>query len=84
MYIDNDALYFRGKLLVRTGHFHNECYERYRKDLHFALELLVEGEHKRESREKMRVLKPTRDGTWELVYAEYPFEIVPVHIKLRR
>ena len=84
MYTDENALYFRGKLLVRTGHFHEECYGRYRKNLHFALELLENGAHEKDSKEKMRVLKRSRNGVWELVYVECPSEIVLIHLKLRR
>ena len=84
MYTDEDALRFSGKLLVRTGHFHDECYGKYRKSLHFALELLETGTHRRESREKVRVIKPSKDCPWELVYAETGSEIVLIHMKRRR
>lgn len=76
MYISNDEPpSFRGKKLVETDHFHRELYDAYGKGLDFALELLEEGIHERESREKVRVTKRTSGGFWELVYAEFEGEI---------
>ncbi len=75
---------FRGKELVESGHFKDELYNVYRKNLDLVLEILEKGAHVRESNDKMKVLKKTRGGTWELVYVETETEIVLVHLKLRR
>lgn len=75
---------FRGKRLVETGHFHRELYGVYRKGVDFALELLEDGRHERESRDKVRVTKRTAGGLWELVYAESECEVFLIHLKLRR
>lgn len=77
-------LLYRGKELVATGHFKRELYDVYGKNLNLALEILEEGEHERESREKVLVRKRSKGGTWELVYAETGSEIVLVHIKFVR
>ncbi|MFQ5887132.1 MAG: hypothetical protein ACE5HY_00370 [Candidatus Hydrothermarchaeales archaeon] len=73
---------FQGKELVESGHFKDELYNVYRKNLDLVLEILEKGAHVRESKDKMKVEKKTRGGTWELVYVET--ETVLVHLKLRR
>lgn len=73
---------FHGKELVESGHFKDELYNVYRKNLDLVLEILEKGTYNRESKDKTMVLKKTRGGTWELVYVET--EIVLVHLKLRR
>ncbi len=73
---------FHGKELVESGHFKDELYNVYMKNLDLVLEILEKGAHVRESKDKMKVLKKTRGRTWELVYVET--EIVLVHLKLRR
>jgi hypothetical protein len=75
---------FNGKELVESGHFKNELYNAYKKNLDLVIEILEEGIHKRESKEKIRAEKATKDGKWELVYMETENEIVLIHIKLRR
>ncbi|MDI6654597.1 MAG: hypothetical protein QME59_01765 [Candidatus Hydrothermarchaeota archaeon] len=47
-------------------------------------EILDEGRHVPESREKSCVTKPTKGGFWELVYAEKENYIILIHLKLRR
>jgi hypothetical protein len=75
---------FNGKELVESGHFKNKLYSVYKKNLDLVIEILEEGIHKRESKEKIRAEKVTKDGEWELVYIGTENEIVLVHIKLRR
>lgn len=79
-----DKVTFNGKELIETGHFKNELYNVYKKNLDLVIELLEEGIHTRESKEKTRVGKKTKRGKWELVYAETEREIVLIHIKLTR
>lgn len=79
-----EELRFRNKDLVETGHFKNELYNIYRKNLDFVLELLEKGKHKKESKEKIRVMKKAKGGAWELVYAETDKEIILIHLKLVR
>ncbi|MFQ6136193.1 MAG: hypothetical protein ACE5PM_03335 [Candidatus Hydrothermarchaeales archaeon] len=75
---------FNGKELIESGHFKGELYNIYKKNLDLVLEILKEGTHTRESKDKIKVEKKTRKGTWELVYVETKNEIVLVHLKLRR
>ncbi len=75
---------FKGKELVESGHFKNELYAVYKKNLDLAVEILEEGMHVRISREKMKAEKRTKGGKWELVYAETEKEIVLIHLKFVR
>ncbi len=79
-----DKVTFKGKELVESGHFKNELYNVYRKNLDLVIEILKEGVHTHVSKAKMKVEKKTRDKTWELVYAETENEIVLIHLKLVR
>jgi len=79
-----EELKFKNKDLIETGHFKNELYNIYRKNLDFVLEILEKGEYEKESKEKVRVEKKTKKGVWELVYAETDKGIVLIHLKLVR
>ncbi len=79
-----DKVTFKGKELVESGHFKNELYNLYRKNLDLAIEILKEGTHTRVSKDKTKVEKKTLGGKWELIYAETENEIVLIHIKLVR
>jgi len=79
-----EELKFKNKDLIETGHFKNELYSIYRKNLDFVLEILEKGEHEKESKEKVRVIKKAKGGVWELVYAETDKEIVLIHLKFVR
>lgn len=79
-----EELRFKNKDLIETGHFKNELYNIYRKNLDFVLEILEKGEHRKESKEKMRVERKAKNGVWELVYAETDKEIILIHLKLVR
>ncbi len=79
-----EELRFKNKDLIETGHFKNELYNIYRKNLDFVLEILEKGEHEKESKEKVRVERKAKNGVWELVYAETDKEIILIHLKLVR
>jgi hypothetical protein len=79
-----DKVTFKGKELIESGHFKNELYTIYKKNLDLAIELLEEGMHVRISKEKMKTEKKTKGGKWELVYAETANEIVLIHLKFIR
>lgn len=75
---------WRGKKLITTNEFRNELYSKYKKNLDLVHEILNEGKHAAESRQKQIVRKPTKGGYWELVYAEKSGCVILIHLKLRR
>ncbi|MEE8403686.1 MAG: hypothetical protein V3R93_08035 [Candidatus Hydrothermarchaeaceae archaeon] len=79
-----DKVTFKGKEIIESGHFKNELYNVYKKNLDLVFEILEDGAHTKESKEKMRVEKRTKGGRWELVYVETENEIVRVHLKFVR
>ncbi|HLF05754.1 MAG TPA: hypothetical protein VI893_01025 [Thermoplasmata archaeon] len=46
-----------------------------------VLEVLEEGEPLRESKDRTKVTKKTKGGSWEIVYAETQDQIVLIHFK---
>jgi len=79
-----DKVTFKGKDIIESGHFKNELYTVYRKNLDLVFEILEEGAHTRESKEKVRVEKKTKGGRWELVFVETEKAMVLVHLKFAR
>lgn len=79
-----DKVTFKGKEIIESGHFKNELYNIYKKNLDLIFKILEEGTHTKESKEKVRVEKQTKGGRWELVYVETENEIVLVHLKFMR
>lgn len=79
-----NLLFWKGKRIKVTDSFREELYDKYRKSLDLVQEILDEGRHVPESREKNYVTKPTKEGFWELVYAEKENYIILIHLKLRR
>jgi len=79
-----EPIIYNGKELIETGHFKEELYYKYRKNLDLVEDILESGVHQKESKKKMIAIMPTKDGIWELVYAETVDELVLIHIKLRR
>ena len=79
-----EQILYNGKVLIETGHFKKELYDKYRKILGLVTDILNNGKHRKESKEKICVNYPTKRGLWELVYIETTDEIILVHIKLRR
>ena len=79
-----EPIKYNGKELIETGHFKEELYYKYRKNLDLVEDILESGEHQKESKNKMIATMPTKEGFWELVYAETTDELVLIHIKLRR
>ncbi len=79
-----EPILFNEKEIIETGHFKEELYYKYRKNLDLVEDILESGEHLKESKNKMIVTMPTKDGIWELVYSETKHELVLIHIKLRR
>ena len=75
---------FKGKEIIESGHFKNELYNVYKKNLDLIFKILEEGTHTKESKEKVRVEKRTKGGKWELVYIETEKEIVLIHLKFMR
>jgi len=75
---------FKGKELILTGHIQKELYDKYRKNLDLILEILSDGDHSKESREKTKVRLRTKNRKWELVFIETEKEIILIHLKLRR
>jgi hypothetical protein len=75
---------FNGKIIIESGHFKNELYNVYKKNQDLVFEILEEGTHTKESKEKTRVEKQTKGGRWELVYVETENEIVLIHLKFIR
>jgi hypothetical protein len=75
---------WNGRVLVTTKSFRQELYDRYRKNLDLVLLILEDGVHERESREKTRVVKKSKNGFWELVYTERNSCLILVHLKFRR
>ena len=82
--IDETYLEFKDKKLVTTMSFLNELIDVYNKDMNLVVDILKNGEHIKESRNKIYVKKQTTNGFWELVYVEYNGEITLIHLKLRR
>ena len=64
-----EPILFKGKELIETGHFKEEIYYKYRKNLDLVEDILELGVHRKESKNKMIATMPTKDGTWELVYS---------------
>ena len=79
-----EPIIYNGKELIETGHFKEELYYKYRKNLDLVEDILESGVHQKKSKKKMIVIMPTENGIWELVYAETIDELVLIHIKLRR
>ncbi len=79
-----DKVTFKGKEIIESGHFKNELYNIYKKNLDLIFKILEEGTHTKESKEKVRVEKQTKGGRWELVYTETEKEIVLIHLKFMR
>ncbi len=77
-------LFWKGKRLKVTDSFREELYNKHKKSLDLVHEILDEGRHAPESREKNCVIKLTKGGFWELVYAEKESYIILIHLKLRR
>ncbi len=75
---------FKKKEIIESGHFKNELYNIYKKNLNLIFEILEEDTHTKESKEKVRVEKQTKGGRWELVYVETENEIVLIHLKFIR
>ena len=80
----NRSIRYNNKDLVLTGHFKNELYTYYKKNLDLIVDIFHTGTHNKESKDKSVVCMKTKGGKWELVYIETENEIVLVHIKLRR
>jgi len=70
--------------LVTTKAFRDELYDIYKKDLDLVHEILDEGKHQPESKQKTQVEKKTKGGYWELVYSLKDDSVVLIHLKLRR
>ena len=79
-----ERILYNGKELIETGHFKEELYYKYRKNLDLVEDILESGTHRKESKNRMIVTMPTKDGAWELVYGETTDELILIHIKLRR
>lgn len=79
-----EPIRYKGKELIETGHFKDELYNEYRKNLDLVEDILELGVHRKESKSKMIATMSSKNGTWELVYSETVDELVLIHIKLRR
>lgn len=75
---------FNGKEIIETTHFRNELYNKYRKTLDIAVEILKRRNHTKESKDKTMAHLRTKKGIWEVAFAETENNIILIYIKLRR
>ncbi len=64
-----------------TRHFAAELFDKERKTMDLALEVLEEGKPQGESKDRTKATKRTKDGSWEIVYTETQDQIVLIHFK---
>ena len=63
----NRSIRYNNKDLVLTGHFKNELYTYYKKNLDLIVDIFHTGTHNKESKDKSVVCMKTKGGKWELV-----------------
>ncbi len=66
---------------MATRHFAAELFDAERKTMDLVLEVLEDGEYRKESKGRTRVTKRAKGGSWEIVIAETADQMVLVHFK---